>query len=192
MLRLTSKKLTVIISLHLLLFVQPPAVFSQSQAHVIVDSLKKELAKAKEDTNKVHILKEIANNIGYYDLSGALNYSLEGLELSKKLDYPLGVGHMSYITGITYADLGDYTKADSFLTVAEEKYKELADSFRLYKVANARGSWSYMQGKYWLAADYYTKAAEGFDKVKDSTLALIAYQNLISVLGQINNHEKSF
>jgi two-component system NarL family sensor kinase len=173
----------------LLIFISPINIYAQ--APPLVDSLLKELAKAKEDTNKVHILKELGNNVGYYDLNGALKYALEGLELSKKLDFKMGIGHMSYISGITYMDMGDYKKSDSFLTIAEVQYNQLADSFRLYKVANARASWSYMQGNYWLAADYYTKAAEGFDKMKDTVLALISYQNLISVLGQIKNHEKA-
>jgi len=188
--RLTDFKKTVAASFILFFFFILPKQF-YAQAPPLVDSLLKELAKAKEDTNKVHVLRELANNVGYYDLSGALKYSLDGLELSKRLDFKLGIGHMCYITGITYADLGDYKKSDSFLTLAETQYQELADSFRLYKVANARGSWSYMQGNYWLSADYYTKAAEGFDKVKDTVLSLIAYQNLIAVLGQINNHQRA-
>jgi tetratricopeptide (TPR) repeat protein len=156
-----------------------------------IDSLTKELAKAKEDTNKIKLLQELGNNVGYYDLNGALKYALEGFDLSKKINYPPGIGNMAYLSGITYMDLGDYPKSDSFLNIAEQKYQQLNDKFRLAKVANAKGSWSYMQGDYWGASDNYAKAAEGFDELKDSTLSLIAYQNLISVLGQINNHEKA-
>lgn len=185
----TVTRLRAIFLITLFVFIQLPVVFSQSTT--LVDSLTKELAKAKEDTNKVHLLRELGNNVGYYDLSGALKYALDGFELSKKLNFKPGIGNLSYLTGITYMDLGDYKKSDSFLTIADQQFSELNDSLRLFKIANARGSWSYMQGNYWMSADHYTKAAEGFDKLKDSTLSLIAYQNLISVLGQIKNHEKA-
>src|SRR5688572_14640453 len=158
---------------------------------VEVDSLVTELGKAREDTNKVKILRDLANNAGYTDLNVALDYALQGFELSKKIKYDYGIGTMAYLAGFTYTDLNSYAKADSFLTIAEQKFLETGDKRQLAKCANARGSMSYKQGDYWAAADNFLKSAEGFDALKDSSLSLLVYQNLISVLGQIKNYDKA-
>jgi two-component system NarL family sensor kinase len=156
-----------------------------------IDSLKKELLKAKEDTSKVNLFKTLGNEIGYYDLNGALKYSQVGYALSNKLNYQPGIGKMAYLIGITYGDLGSYSLSDSFLNIAEKKFSQLGDKLNLAKVSNARGGQSFMRGNYWLAADFYIKAAEMFDDVKDTASSLIAYQNLISVLGETKNYEKA-
>ncbi len=156
-----------------------------------MDSLVTELGNAKEDTNKVKILRDLANNAGYTDLNDALEYALRGFELSKKINYAYGIGTMAYVAGFTYGDLNNYAKADSFLTIAEQKFLQTGDNRQLAKSANARGSISYKQGNYWGAADNFLKSAEAFDALKDSSLSLFVYQNLIAVLSQIKNYEKA-
>ncbi len=156
-----------------------------------MDSLITELGKSNEDTVKVKLLRDLANNAGYTDLNNALEYALQGFELSKKLKYEYGIGTMAYVAGFTYADLNDYVKADSFLTIAEQSFLKRGDKSQLAKSANARGGINYKQGDYWGAADNFLKSAEAFDDLKDSTLSLFVYQNLISVLGQIKNYEKA-
>jgi len=116
----TVTRLKAIPLITLFVFIQLTVAFSQTTA--LVDSLTKELAKAKEDTNKVHLLKELGNNVGYYDLSGALKYALDGLELSKKLNFKTGIGNLAYLTGITYMDLGNYKKSDSFLIISDPQF----------------------------------------------------------------------
>lgn len=156
-----------------------------------IDSLVTALAKAKEDTNKVNLLRNLANEIGYTDLKKALEYSLEGLALSQKINYEYGKGVMAYMTGISYEEMGNYAMTDSFLNVAEQKFIDLKDKRNLSKIANARGGKNFMQGNYLVAADFYTKAANGFDETRDTALSLIAYQNLIAVLAQVKNYEKA-
>lgn len=156
-----------------------------------IDSLKKELSKAKEDTNKVEILKHLGNEIGYNDPKKALEYALQGFELSKKIGFDKGIGTMAYISGITYMDLGNYPASDSFLNIAEIQFKQLNLPGQLAKVEHARGVKAYKQGNYWEAADFFARNAKIFEDINDSSSALIAYQSLTAVLGQIKNHEKA-
>lgn len=176
-------------------FLIPIQIISQAalaqMSKIQIDSLKNELVKTKEDTNRVKLLITLGNEVGYQDLNGALKYGLEGLALSQKLNYQQGIASTSYMIGYTYSDLGNYSKGDSFLNFAEQKFKQLADKRGLGKVSNARGGYSYMQGNYWAASDYYSKAVEALDEVKDTASALIAYQNLIAVLGQTKNHVRA-
>lgn len=156
-----------------------------------VDSMKQALAKAKEDTNKVNLFMNLANEVGYTDINKALDYGLQGYDLATKLNFDIGIGNLAYVTGFTYADMGNHEMADSFLHIAEQKFLQLNDKKRLAKIDNARGSQAFMTGKYLLAANYYTKAAEKFDELKDTANSLICYQNLIATLGQINNHQRA-
>ena len=88
----------------------PGLAFGQP-ADPLVDSLLRELSRSHEDTNKVKLLMDLGNNIGYYDANKALSYASQGLELSKRINYPTGIARTHYLLGNTYLDLGDYSKA---------------------------------------------------------------------------------
>jgi len=156
-----------------------------------IDSLIKELAKAKEDTNKVQLLRTLGNEVGYTDLKKALDYAWQGYTLSEKLNYQSGIGVMAYLIAITYTDMGETFKADSFLNIAEIKLTELGMKNQLAKVEHARGVMNYKLGNYWLASDFITKSVRNFEETKDSFSTLIAYQSLIAALGQVKNHDKA-
>lgn len=156
-----------------------------------IDSLTRELAKAKEDTNKVQLLRTLGNEVGYTDLKKALDYASQGYNLSQKLNYQSGIGIMAYLLAITYTDMGETAKSDSFLNIAEIKFTELGLKNQLAKVEHAKGVMNYKLGNYWLAADFITKSVKNFEDTKDSFSALIAYQSLIASLGQVKNHDKA-
>ncbi|MBC7946389.1 MAG: sensor histidine kinase [Chitinophagaceae bacterium] len=156
-----------------------------------IDSLARTLATAKEDTNKVNLLMTLGNEIGYTDQNKAMDYARQGYALSNKLNFPRGIARTAYLTALTYMDLGDYNLSDSFLSISEQRFRQIGDQRGLAKISNGRGSRHYMTGNYWLSASFYSKAAEEFDALKDTTNSLVSYQNLISVLGQINNHERA-
>lgn len=156
-----------------------------------IDSLKKELLKAGEDSNKVEILRQLGNEVGYIDPEQALEYAQEGYNLSNKINYEFGIGTMAYILGFLNQDLNNYALSDSFLILAEEKFRELDLPGQLAKVEHARGVQAYKQGNYWMAADFFAKNVKIFEDIKDSSSATIAYQSLIAVLGQVKNHEKA-
>jgi two-component system NarL family sensor kinase len=156
-----------------------------------MDSLQGVLGKAKEDSNKVKLLMTLGNNVGYSDDKKALAYGKEGYDLSRKINYPLGIGRTAYLLANTYMDLGDFAQSDSFLNVAEKHYLPLSDRSYLGTVYDARGSWNFMQAKYWAAAENYTRAAEVFDQIKDTSSSITTHQNLIAVLAQTRNFEKA-
>ncbi len=156
-----------------------------------IDSLVNQLGLAKEDSNKVNLLMQIGNEIGYTDLNAALNYALQGYELSEQIDFLPGMGRLSYLAGISYMDLGDFVMADSFLDISQDIFEQLRDSRNLGKISNALGNRNYLAGNYVLAANNYSDAASIFDELNDTTSSILVYQNLVAVLGQIKQHEKA-
>lgn len=156
-----------------------------------IDSLEALLSRSQDDTNKVKLLVTLTNEVGYTSLTKALEYAQQGYALAQKLGYKYGEGILAYGQGTTYAEMARHHLADSFLMIAENIFVDMNDKKNLAKIDNARGGIHYMRGNYLVSGEYYTKAATGFDEIKDTTLSLIAYQNLISVLGQIKNYEKA-
>lgn len=156
-----------------------------------LDSLREALSQQQSDTNMVHLYITLGNEVGYTDLVAALDYAEKGYALSEDINYERGKARTTYLLGITYMDLGNFTQSDSFLEISERQFQILGDQKNLSKIANARGSRYYMTGDYLLAAHYYKEAAEKFDLLNDSASALISYQNLVAVLGQINQSEKA-
>jgi signal transduction histidine kinase len=178
-------KSVLLFPLLILIFSDAAGQLQQQQ----IDSLVTELAKAKDDTNKVNMLKTLGNEI--MDPGKALPYALQGYELSRKLEFKKGIGTMAYIAGFLYQNLGNYNISDSFLNIAEVQFRQLNLPGQLAKIEHARGVKAYKQGNYWAASDFFARNVRIFEEIKDSSSALIAYQSLIAVLGQVKNHEKA-
>ena len=157
----------------------------------LADSLKRELSKAKADSNQVKLLMDLGNQVGYYDAAAAMKYAQQGLTLSKKINYRLGQARTHYLMGNTYLDLGNYRQSKIHLDEAEQLFSALKRPDMLGKIQNARGNWSYMQSDLQSASYHYTRAVETFHALKDTALEIFPYQNLIAALGETKNHEKA-
>lgn len=164
--------------------------FGQASSAAI-DSLKRELVRSNPDSNRVKLLMELGNNVGYFDAKQALQYAQRGLSLSEKINYKLGEARTHYLLGNTYLDLGDYTQSKNHLDAAEQLFTSLHRPDMLGKIQSARGNWAYLQSDLWNAAHHYTEAIKIFHALKDSVLEVIPYQNLIACLGETKNHEKA-
>jgi two-component system NarL family sensor kinase len=157
----------------------------------LVDSLKLALRSSVADSNRVKLLMDLGNNVGYYDAKAALDYAHRGLGLSKKIKYRLGEGRTHYLLGNTYLDLGDYQQSKTHLDTAAQIFRVLKRPDMLGKIHNARGNWHYLQSELWQAAREYGQAVDFFHRLKDTLLEVIPYQNLIAALGETKNYERA-
>ena len=116
----TLKHIYFIITTILLLVVS--ISFSQTAN---IDSCIGALKTAKEDTNKVRLLKTIAWEISYESSYKGLVYAKQAYNLGKKLQYNFGIAISASTIGSIYTDMGDYSKALTFFYEAidlEKKY----------------------------------------------------------------------
>ena len=168
-----------------------PALLTAQTTKEQIDSLKQKLLTARDDTGKITLLIQLGNNEGYYDGAKALQYGHDALILSKKLHNVEGEGRAAYLIGMTAMDMGNFSLSDSFLTIAEKNAPFGGKGENLARINNARGSLNFMQGNYYLASDYYSKAANYFEGTTDTLSAIIAFQNLIAVLAEVKNYQRA-
>jgi len=172
-------------------------MFTNLQAQVppsakpAIDSLSRLLSLSKEDSNRVLLYMDLLNTYIDFDLKEAEALGWKANTLSKKISFPLGEGRSYFSLGNIARFNGDMKACDSLFSLAEKVFRRINNPMRLAFIDNERGSLYFNQGNYWLAADYYAKAAETFEQLKDTIHYLSSYQNLISVLGETENIPKA-
>ena len=174
-----------------MLFLPVFGVVRAQSGSAAIDSMERQLKKHPEDTSKVGMLSRLAYMVWDNDVKKALAYEQQGYALSQRLHYDFGKARTAYQMAAAYMYLGDYPLADSNLTEAERFFTRTNDTSFLASILSERGDWHFMQGNYWSAGDYYARAAERFDRMKDTGNSLIAYQNLVAVLSETDDNERA-
>ncbi len=140
-------------------------LFSPAAAHAqpagrekMLDSLKTELSKAKEDTNKVNILVTLSSMQANYEPREALKYSMPAVELAKKLQWEKGIAKAYNTLGAGYRGLSDYPNALNSYFRSLEINEALGDKKSVARTTANVGS-VYRENKdYPKALEYYEKA----------------------------------
>jgi tetratricopeptide (TPR) repeat protein len=127
-------------------------------AQTKIDSLKRQLSQARDDTNKVKTIIEICWNYQWEYPDSALAYTLPALSLARRLHFTSGEITILLIMGETLAIKGDYYEALKI----ELQALQLCENLKLsHKVADCNlwiGNIYFYSGSYQKALDYYYKA----------------------------------
>ena len=100
----------------------PQLSFCQTEK---IDSLKRLLVNAKEDTSKVNYLQAIAGEFRYRNIDTSKYFNNEALILSIKLNYRVGVGDAKLRLGALCASSGAFTEGVKSATEALDIYSTL-------------------------------------------------------------------
>ena len=92
----------------LLLTITCGHVYGQLQGQAKSDSLLKELAHQKDDTNKVNLLNGLAYSYHLSDPDEGVKYGQQALDLATKLEWETGIARANRTLGIVYC----YGKSD--------------------------------------------------------------------------------
>jgi signal transduction histidine kinase len=103
------------------------------------DSLLGELKNSKKDTNRVNLLKNIGVSLANQDPQRAIEYWKQGVELSKMLQYDLGLArtYINISSGFAYS--GKYDSAIVYADTAINYCKKIKDANRLALVYLNKG-----------------------------------------------------
>lgn len=152
------------------------------------DSLLQQLKHAKEDTNKVNLLRNIGASVAYKDPLMAIGYWKQGVALSKKLNYTVGLARNLINIGTGFAFL---SKFDSSLVYAESAIvycKIINDPERLALVyLNISDNYSGL-GIYKKAL-LYADTARGYAEKTTNTDRLA---RIYSIIGSIYDDQKQY
>ena len=99
----TSARLRVLTLLYFLFFAF--SVYCQLSK---TDSLQKVLLTAKEDTNKVNALNQLANEFLHTDPQKVLGHAQQAFKLSEQLKWKKGIANSEHSMGYYYFSQGDY------------------------------------------------------------------------------------
>lgn len=129
------------------------------------DSLLRLLPAAKEDTNKVQLLIQIGQQVENNEPKAAKWYYKTAGELSKKINYPIGI--IKYITNYTYV-LNVEGLYDSSLILNKQSVtiaKQINDSPYIAKTLFNTGTSYRLKEEYENAVQYYQEGKVYFDKI---------------------------
>ncbi|MFX0557617.1 tetratricopeptide repeat protein [Maribacter sp. CXY002] len=142
------------IRLVLILFNSCLCLYGQENPRL--DSLLNVLKTQKDDTLKVLTLEELFLEEFYTDPTKAKKYIEEGLELSKKLNFPNGEGFANYYLGAGYYQtIGKNDSARYYINEALDIFKRIKHEEYIIKMTNALGVVEYTSGNYQKAIEYY-------------------------------------
>jgi signal transduction histidine kinase len=135
-----------------------PAFGIVAAQQIIIDSLKRELRTAKEDTARVLLLGELARSLYLSKPDTALLLAQQGYDLSQKLHYPRGIALALNRMAVGHSALGDYPKSLLLFKKALAASQELNDPVGTAQAYNNIGDTYLIQMDYTNALAYFIKA----------------------------------
>ncbi len=144
-----------------ILYIILPALFLFSNiAFSGIDSLKKELRKADDDTAKALLLNTISNEFRSINADTSLEYAHKALKLSSNLNYKAGLAKAYKNIGATYWRIGIYDVGLENSLKALDIFEELEDSSGIASVKNNIGLIYFARSQYDKAIKYLNESIE--------------------------------
>jgi serine phosphatase RsbU (regulator of sigma subunit) len=174
----------------LMLMLSATLLFSQNAK---LDSLKRLLLKAPEDTTKANLMIQITRAYLYdfNDRDAMLEYSEKNLILSRKLNYKKGIAYSYNYLGIVRWGKGDLDTALNYYNKALTLMREIKD---LKGESSSLGNIGYLyndKGDYALAVEYTIQAKKIKEQVNDKRGMIVCYNNLGSIYLNQSNYKEA-
>jgi signal transduction histidine kinase len=149
--------------------------FPQKQGSELIDSLKSDLTRSAEDTNKVILLGKLSFEYHRFNTDLGIYYGEQAILLSQKLKYGTGVAASYNFLATNYAIKGNYPKALDYFMKSLSKFTETGDQAMIATLENNLGL-------IYVNINEPAKAIECFDK------ALVINERLNNIKGQSLNY----
>ena len=166
------------------------SVTSWTQDMKMLDSLKKQLSVAKEDTHKVNTLVELSNQTRNVNVQSSIEYAEEALVLARKLKFQRGQAVALYSLGRRQAFIGMNSDASKNLAAALSLFELLHE--KSYQARSHEGiSEIYLnESNYTESLKHLLIALELREQIGDKKWIAVSHLNIGRLLNaQGNNHE---
>lgn len=162
-----------------------------AKADDYIDSLQKELKKAKQDTTKVNLMNDLAWEMQSYDINKAIEYGEQALNLSKTINYNKGLGDAYIILGIFYQSTDNYSKAKDYLQKSLTIREELGDKKGVASCYNNIAQLYHNNGAYRRALEFYNKALEQYQQLNDKNRVAGMYNNIGAIYVDMSDYAQA-
>jgi len=153
-----------------LLLLLPLCLHAKKQGQDYIDSLAKEIPKAKNDTTRVKLLTEISKRLISVDPDKGIKYAMDALSLAEKAGWEPGKADADYSLAWLYRNKSEYIKALDFgrqsLQIWEtlNRKKEMALVYQVISIIYIE------QSNYPLALDNSFRSLKISEEIQDKRL----------------------
>lgn len=185
------KHTSIICIVTICLFVSVTSHAQKSQQRYL-DSLVRELPKAKEDTNKGNMYFNLSTSYFGINVDKGISYGQQGVDLATKLGWKRGIAKLSNTLGNCLSYKREYQKAiDVYLKslkASEEINDKRGQAIALKNIANV---YSYKTKDFQKASDYYMKCLKVSEELGDARESADIYAELGSLYHTRRDYAKA-
>lgn len=153
------------------------ALFSSVAGANELDSLLV-LLKTAKDTQRIHLLNLICDEMRFTNLDSALKYGHQGLELAEKEEHSVLMLEAYNHLGNAYKDKGNYELSLIYLHKAETLALRTKNTLWLAKTTNNLGNVYGEQGNDQKSLEYYIKGYAAAEEVDDADAMVVTSANI--------------
>jgi len=158
-----------------------------SAQNATVDSLKIELTKAANDTNKVETLLDLSSALFRTEPDSAIIYADQAIELATALDYQKGLGYGLKNKGLAYYIKSDFTEVLNYWRQSLAIFEGMEFKLGISNLLNNLGAVYFSKGDDPKALEYYFGSLRIAEEINDPIRIATAYVNIGAVY--VNNDQ---
>jgi two-component system, NarL family, sensor histidine kinase UhpB len=167
------------------------SLYAQKDGQAYVDSLLPEMPKLKDDTTKVKVFAVLSYRLHFFNPDEGIKYGIEGVNLAKKLNWPVGVAGVLNSLGVNYQVKGNYNAAlDCFLKalkINEQTGKKLGQARNLGNIAAIYSD----QSDYPRAVDYNLRSMKVYEELGSKEGVMLCLGNIGNIYLYSGEYQKS-
>ena len=176
----------------LFIFCAASTSHAQLQGQPLIDSLITQIAKAKEDTNKVIMLNDLSR--AYYSINPdeGLKVGQQGLALAENLNWKLGKAYAYKVIAGNYGyGKSDYARAIEYSLKSVEQFKELGDKKGTAKILGDIGVIYWFKSDFPNALKYYFEALKISEELGIKNEVAATLMNIGIVYNSLEDYAKA-
>lgn len=155
------------------------AASAQKTGRALADSLIAAIPGSANDTVKARLYNRLFNELTNISISEAMSFAKTGLEHTKEMKWPKGIAVFQQNIGQAYSSKGNYDSAIFYFTTALATHSKAGDKYNMAATNNNLGSAAQnIRSDYTAAMQYYFRALQIAEEIKDSTLLSVCLHNI--------------
>ncbi|HUR65329.1 MAG TPA: tetratricopeptide repeat protein [Chitinophagaceae bacterium] len=156
------------IVLALLFWMYSPLAFSQTKE---IDSLKRAIAIATADTNRINLLNELSYNLYMsFEYDSSLAYGNKALKMAREIGYEKGEGYALLYISCSTGDRGEFGRSDSLTNAAARIAQKVKDKRLLGLIYHSFAGLQMIQNHFNQALKKYDTALKYYKEIGDKKL----------------------